>query len=506
MSYLRKIVYCVAALMLAAVALSASAGGPGNNKAITLDNVSGQPAVLGATLQPGTYNIQLLLINSGQSGNASSAEIDFTNAPGFTVNSATLAGSKGPVIGVAGAQTPGNFKGFQFTYTLPNKSSVVVTLNVTVAAGSTCGAPQVVWQPYAWTGGVGTPSTSFPSPALGTYTTNLAGAPNCMLSFVSTSEPADAFVGAACAPLTCLITTAPFNSFGAPVQVKATQNGSPVSGVSVTIGNTGTCSIASSGTTDNTGTASLTSISSTSAGTGCQLTASASGFTSATSSVFTVVALPGILACLPAAGSTSGGLGSILAAQYGTPPVYQIPGVGAPDYGLIRGENRDATCTYKVPFTFTVDGSTNTALFTEDSLGQQTSVEYIIRWAPVNVDSDGWSERQPCVAWGMETPTGPNPLDPVLCGGDYVPALACLADDVNAPGDGTGEVMPYIPSVAPFTSFSATDHPQYMPLDSLGHPQRAKVCVSQQGWTATNGQVQYWTKIIDQADSGIRLP
>jgi hypothetical protein len=491
---MRKLLCFLFAGVLAAFALSANAAGGNPNKSISLSNVSGQPNVIGATLAPGTYNIFLQLNNDGQSGNASSAELDFTSTPQLTVNNGTISGGKGPVAGaLMNGQTGAGFKGIQFTFTLPNKSSAIITLNVTVTAGATCGGTQIVWQPYAWTGGTGTPSTSFSFPPTGTYTSNLQGAPACTLSFANglgnATQPADAFVGSG-------ITTAAFNSAGAPVQVLATQNGNPVSGVSVTIGDIGACTVSGSATTGASGTASL-SIASSTAGTNCQLTATANGFNGATSNAFNVVVAQGTLGCSPAPTSTFGGLGQYLVSN-------TFPPVGAPDWGLLRGFNRDGTqgnsCTL-VPFTFTLNGN-NSALFTEDSLGQPTSVEYLIRWTPVDVDDDGWSAKQPCTAWGMTNPDPGN--DPTVCGGDYVPALACLADDVNAPGDGTGEVMPFIPDVAPYQGNS---HSQYRPfLADNVTKQRAKVCVSQQGWTATNGQVQYWTKLIDQADAGIRLP
>jgi hypothetical protein len=476
---------CLIAVLLAAFAVSANAA-----KTITLTNstTGSQPAFLGATLATGTVYVQL---NNTGNSNASSLELDWSDTPQFTVNSATINTSKGPVtVAPAAGQTPGGYKGVVFTFTLPQKSSVVIALNVTVGAGATCGASQITWQPYAWTGGVGTPSTSFSQPALGTYKSNLPGAPNCTLTF--TTQPADAFVSS-------IITTVPFNSFGAPVKVLALQGASPVSSVSVSIGSTGgACSISGSATTGADGTAALTSISSSAAGMDCQLTATATGFTSEPSNAFDVEAPLSTLDCAPANGSTFGGLASLfISPTSSTIP----PAAPTADWGLLRGINRDNTCTFKIPFTFTFDGP-NSALFTEDSLGQQTSVEYIIRWAPVDVDGDKWSAKQPCVSWGV---TDHSPLvyqvdGDGVCVGDYVPALACLADDANAPGDGAGEVMPLIPTAYPFNDAVESGYSQYQPNV------RAKVCVSQQGWTSYNGQVQYWHKLIDQSDTGIRLP
>jgi hypothetical protein len=501
MSYIRKWLCFVLAAWFAAFALSANAGGTGTNKAITLSDATGQPPTLGVTLTPGTYDIFLQLNNVGQSGNASSAELDFTSTPQLTVNSGTISGGKGAVAGtLMGGQTPGGFKGIQFTFTLPNKSSAVITLNVTVTVGSTCGAPQIVWQPYAWTGGTGSPSTSFSFPPTGTYTSNLQGAPLCALSFAdkngNPTQPADAFVGS-------VITTAPFNSTGPAVQVLATQNGQPVTtGVSVSIGDIGACSVSGSFKTDGTGTATLTSISSSAPG-ACQLTASATGFAGATSTAFNVDQPDGTLSCVNGT------------PHKGNLDPNAVPGPGVADWGLARGLNRDGTCGPDVPFTFSVDGNTNTASFIEDSLGQPTSIEYVIRWSPVAVDTDGWSAFQPCVQYG------PAAHDPPLfqtdnngvCFGDYVPVVACLANDVNGPGDLT-QVMPPVPNAYPFndpTKEPPGTYPQYQP-STVANPNYAKVCVSQQGWTSSiNGQgvslgVQYWHKFIDQTDTRIAGP
>jgi hypothetical protein len=479
MNGMRKLFYFSTAILLAMFALSANAA-----KTITLTNSStaGQPAFLGVTLATGTVYVQLN--NTGTSGNASSLELDWTNTPQFTVNSGTINTSKGTATGtLITGQTPGGYKGIQFTFTLPQKSSIVIALNVTVNAGATCGAQQVTWQPYAWTGGVGTPSSSFSSPSLGTYTSKLPGAPDCSLSFFN--QPADAFVSS-------VITTVPFNSTAAPVKVQAMQGGStPVSGVSVSMGSTGgSCSISGSATTDGTGTATLTSISSSAAGDDCQLTATAAGFTSATSNAFDVVQQQGILSCNPT--DPNNAKGNL------NPDA--VPPLGAPDWGLKRGLNTDATCGADVPFTLVVDGNTNTAHFTEDSLGQPTSVEYIIRWATVPVDGDKWSAKQPCVSWGV-----PNPVygedGAGVCVGDYVPAVACVSNNVS----GGTAVMPFIPNAYPFNDQAkepAASYPQYQ----VGI--QAKVCIAQQGWTSDSSLpgVQYWHKFIDQADTGIRLP
>jgi hypothetical protein len=466
---------CLIAVLLAAFAVSANAA-----KTITLTNstTAGQAPFLGVTLTTGTVYVQL---NNTGNSNASSLELDWTNTPQFTVNSATINTSKGVLAGtlITGQTTPGSYKGVVFTFTLPQKSAVVIALNVTVNAGTTCGSPQITWQPYAWTGGVGTPSSSFSAPPLGAYTSNLPGAANCSLSFLN--QPMDAFVGS-------VITTAPFNSTAAPVKVQAMQGSTAVSGVSVSIGSTGgSCSISGSATTDSGGNATLTSISSSAAGADCQLTAAAAGFTSATSNAFDVVQQQGTLSCDP--NDPNNAAGNL------NPDA--IPPLGDPDWGLKRGLNTDNTCGANVPFTLTVNGDDNSAHFLEDSLGQPTSVEYIIRWKTVPVDSDKWSAKQPCVSWGIPDPVYGEDANGI-CVGDYVPALACVSNNVS----GGTAVMPAIPNTYPFNDVVEGSYPQYQPTTP------AKVCIAQQGWTSDGSVpgVQYWHKFIDQADTGIRLP
>jgi hypothetical protein len=102
------------------------------------------------------------------------------------------------------------------------------------------------------------------------------------------------------------------------------------------------------------------------------------------------------------------------------------------------------------------------------------------------------------IAWGTFSGTPNFPAD-------YVPALACLDDDVN----GT-TVMPTIPNVAPFNdgTYPAATYPQYQ----VG--QTAQMCVSNAGWTAVKDPagfpagfyVQPWFKIIDRSDGYVRLP
>ena len=75
----------------------------------------------------------------------------------------------------------------------------------------------------------------------------------------------------------------------------------------------------------------------------------------------------------------------------------------------------------------------------------------------------------------------------------FIPALACLSDDLNNP---TG-IMPIMPPVAPFTA---------PPYNADGTTVKAKMCIAEHGWALVNGQIQYWDRVIDQGDGFVGLP
>jgi hypothetical protein len=485
MNYLRKILYGVAALLLASVALSAAA-----NKTFII----AVPAAVTAT----TTSVDVTVTITGNS-NGSSFEIDWLSNPNFTVTGGVIKGTNQPGTLVNPGQTGAGYKGIQFTFTSPIKTSVTATLSVTVTPA--CTTAPVTWNAFAWTGGVGTPSSSFTLQG-GPYSTTLPALAHCTLSF--TQQPRDAFIG-------YTITSVPFNSGGLPpVTVQATSDSGPVAGVSVSVTATAACVIGGAAvTTDASGNATF-ALSSGAAATyppqpptlanpGCMLTATApGGFASATSASpgFTVVLKNGILSCVSGDLNNPNTAGDLN-------PLSPTPPTGNPDWGLVRGLNTHGDCGANVPYAFNLDQANNAASFTEDSLGQTTSVEYVILWPLVPIDSDGWAGKQPCVSWGTGTANPTFTSDPVYgCKGDFEPALLCLSGDVGA-GDA---VMPTIPNSAPYTLAGTEPQYQYGIDPATGQLRKAKVCVAQHGSTAANGQVQYWTKVIDQADAGIRLP
>jgi len=483
MNGMRKFVFFMTAIMLAAFALPATSAT--NTKSISLSVAPG-------TLTTTTTTITATITNTGNS-NANSFEIDWSTSPQFTVLSGKV--GSGPLV----FPTPPGLKGpaysrLIFTQQVPTKTSVTITLNVTVT--SACAASSIDWWAYAWTGAPGPASQSF-TLAPGPYTTSLPVATNCTLGFVT--PPTDAFIG-------YTITGTPFNSMASnKVKVLLTQDGGVPPPTIVSLNSTpstSACSISGTATTDASGYATFTTLMSSAGASfqGCQLTASAPGYSpSAISAAFNILLKLGDLSCASTGAADAPLVGDLDPRSTGA-------FTGNADSGLVRGLNSDdASCGPKVPYAFNYDSDNKAVTLIEDSLSQHPSVEYIILWPPVAIDSDGWAGKQPCVSWGVTNPQFFS--DPVYgCNGvgsdntpsDYVPALFCLSNNVDA----GAAVMPDIPNVAPYAGNS---HLQFQPT-SLVPGNKAKVCVAQQGMTSANGQVQYWTKFIDQSDTGIRLP
>jgi hypothetical protein len=169
------------------------------------------------------------------------------------------------------------------------------------------------------------------------------------------------------------------------------------------------------------------------------------------------------------------------------------------DYGIRRGPNIpggsdcayvDVSMKFPNPWTshFTYDKQAGT---------QKGNFKYMIVWGEVAVDAaSAWTDKRPKVAW-VEDTSG-NPV--------YVPALACIDDDLSL---GSG-LMPVLPSVFPFTAAGlGGTYSDYL----ADGTKKAKMCVAQHGWRSMNIDtdpnspnynklvIQYWTKIVDQGDS-----
>jgi len=419
-----------------------------------------------ASVNSPSYTITATFKNTSASANLNSAQV--TAPTGITISGGTASNGgsvsvSGQVVSVQGgsAVAPG--------------ASLVLTLTATTAPSCT-GAAAASWSnAHAYSG----PSLGGTELILQTspYPTTSVNASSCTLSFVS--------------PPSGVAQNTPF---ALTVHV-AGGTGSP----SVTIAATGTGCPALSGTlTQNAPVGSDTAFSGLSFnGTGsCTVTASATNYNNSQAILTSFKVLAGTLAC-------DGGTG--FSVPQTTPPLDPAPGNAFPPtdgqtgWALIRGWNTGGVgdCGPDIPYTFTLDTTTRTAIFTEESLGQHPSVEYIILWGAVSASGDPFGGKQPCVSWGVADPQFPATPDQYGCGLDYVPGLACLTDDLDI----GNAAMPTIPDVAPFTGNS---HSQYLPN------QKAKVCIAQHGFTsgtgAAVGSIVYWTKVIDQSDTGIRLP
>jgi len=442
----------------------------------------------------GGGSVSLSFNNTSPAGGGSIASLSITAPTNFTITggSATNGGTvtpSGSTVTVTGGSA-----------VAPGSS---VTLNLTVTTPNCNGANAALWSAaQVSTGATPNAATQFTGPTNGYPSTGITALP-CSATFVD--QPATTFVGSA-------ISDTAYNNPNnnqpvrapKPVSVNLVINGSAaVDGTVVTLSvDSGTCGISNFTASTSGGLAKFNSLSGAAAGTECTLGASGGGVSStADSSSFDLVGPAGTLACdgSPASQASSTPTTPPLDPRSKVPP----PSDGQTGWALVRGLDTGGGCGgVLIPYTFSCNDATRTCQFNEDSLGQHPSIEYVILWPKIAVGSDPTADKQPCVAWGVSDPD-PGSVAGV-CGGDYVPGLGCNTDNV----DGGATVMPDIPNLPPFSDFTGSDHPQYQP------GQKAKVCIAQHGFTSGTsdangnavGYLIYWTKVIDQSDTGIRLP
>ena len=342
---------------------------------------------------------------------------------------------------------------------VPYNGSVTVTIPATFPPS--CGAStDYAWNTQAF-GGLIVSNEVFALDATNSNVKTTVGASTCTISFAT--QPTDTLSN-------LLITSAPFNSGGPLVQAKLMVDTSPApNGIAVSLASACPISAGSASTAGGNGIAAFGTLTS-GAGTDCQLTATSTGFTPATSNKFNIIAQQGpALGCTPGStGNAAGGLN-----------VNDTSFIGSPDYGLIRVDNVTGPCS-GLPWAFTLDTTNHTTKFLTDKNGQVALVEYVVLWMPAPIPPDGWPQTRPYVSWGVTNPVFPD---------DYIPALACMEDDVTL---GFAAVMPTIPSVSPYAGNS---HPQFLPN------QPAQMCIAQQGWSIPGtGIIQQWVKVIDGSD------
>jgi hypothetical protein len=378
-------------------------------------------------------------------------------------------------------------KAIQFTNISPGvKDSVTVNLNVTTT-NATCSASTVQWFAHAWTGSPSNPSQTFTLTPLPQNTTINAG--SCTLGFIA--QPTSATVDTN-------ITSVPYNTGGAAVKVGLfsgntldTTFAGPLSiAIKPNTGTTGAVLTAGAATFAG-GVATFPSLSINTVGPNYKLTAT-SGSRTVDSNAFWITAVNGTLGCDESNNYASSG---------GLDPNDEVPASLDPGWGLRRGPNWDGPtppCVL-VGYIVTLDQTNNIlSLIWDKTTGQKAAFKYVVVWPKVKVDGGataGWTQKRPNVSWGTTN-------TPVAGTNDYVPALACVGDDLTFGQN----LLPIIPNVPPF---DAASNPQAQYL--YDGTNTAKMCVAQQGFASdgkvgTDIYVIYWDKIVDEADGWVGLP
>ncbi len=426
------------------------------------------------------------------SGNSQINSLTVTAPAGFTITGATS------TLGTVNVNATGTQASMSNMTGIPPGASGVVNLKVTVPNSPGCN--QNAWATAAYTGNAfgGTAFTLQTASPYQPYTNNATG---CTVGFVV--QPAAASVNATITgvasnpnptpadPVTVGVCTSACNGnnyatwYNGPVSLAIT-GGTPTSGGPGTL---------SGGAANASGGVATFAPSINTAGMNYQLTASAAG-SNATSNPFNIFA-GGQIGCSTSNDyDSSNGKNNFL-----LDPFAGTEYVGTPGWGLRRGANKNGAGCVLVDYTMGVSNGVASLLW-DKTTGQQATFEYLVLWSPVTVDisgdsGTGWSQSRPQVSWGITNPNFPA---------DYIPALACVSD----PADLTtltpaqlAALLPTIPNAPPYNNplqYPPGTYPQYQP------GQTAMMCISQQGHTSVgldingNIQVQYWDKVIDEAD------
>jgi hypothetical protein len=208
----------------------------------------------------------------------------------------------------------------------------------------------------------------------------------------------------------------------------------------------------------------------------------------------------------------------------------QVTYSGGADQGkwsLIRGNNYNTNSCVVVPYTFEVDYTSpvqvSKFIIPDVSVtGQAVAAMYTVVWGRFDANAkldNMFAAKRPNMSWGIA-----NPVVGTL---DYVPALPCVLDPNSPDFSGTGKLFPN-----GFVSVSTTDLDRLLPVIPDAYPyntlasdprrsqfatgKKARMCVTQQGWTAVGTDFpgdplnvslplspimfQQWTTVIDQAD------
>jgi uncharacterized repeat protein (TIGR02543 family) len=140
-----------------------------------------------------------------------------------------------------------------------------------------------------------------------------------------------------------------------------------------------------------------------------------------------------------------------------------------------------AGCPATVNYTLTTGTDPSDLLFTTNLLIDKLNLpsggnfKYVIVLDPRPIPP--WPDLRPRVQWN--TVGAP----------EYIDGLVCLSDDMSL---ADALVMPTIPAGIATGNY---------PVGTL-----AKMCIAQVGWTPVAGGLQYWVKVIDRSDGGVKFP
>ena len=524
MNCMRKLLSFLMAMTIAAFA-SPGIAAPGSPEKIF--SITGLPT----TATPGSITFDVTFRNETPSGNSTINSLRLIAPPGWILSapsaiaggsvqggSPTLEGGGAAVsfVNMPGIKTGGKTWKMRVTVAVPGSASC-----------------SNLWSAQAFTGN-----------ALGGDSFRLTNSPSSLTTSVDsgtgqatafTTQPTNTTVGSTIPVSVALTTACGTGPAGAVVTIAASNNCTVASG----------CLSGNTATTDGNGIANfsdLTPLAINTPGT-YTLTASTPGFSSATSSAFTVYA--GEIFC-------DDPLETLLANPNGL--LDGEPGYAAGKRGKYNKDGSEP-CV-KVNYTFANDILTNDQVHLSWDVDVQpyAAFTYTMFWKLRPVDPDGWSVLRPDVAWD---PDGNG--EPI-----FVPGLACMSPNLPAPygtlasaggitatatsiSVNTTALLPAVQfpivigtermqvtavsgAASPFTltvargqggttasshAFGARVMSTPLPIDpessSLYFGKQARVCVVEHGFTAAGTDadgkalVGYFTTVIDVGDGWVRI-
>ena len=388
MRVIRATIWWLGALLFAAFALPGYAASPQK-----IFSISMAPQVLSG----GSVSLQATIKNESPNGNSTINSLTIALPSGYTIDSTVTPTTNwiGQITTTAASISMSNLT------PLKPQVSFVLTFQA-IAPSATSGCQQSTWNAQAWTGSSFAGDTFaqlFPPNTTAQPYTSVASSESLAFS----QQPSNVVEGSAISPA---------------VAVSLSTSCGPVDGT-VTL-SAGSCTVASGCLSGNTSTSSHGSASFSILKIGTPgtytLTASSPGFSTVASLPFTVFA--GTLACSPSTNPPS---------TFESVPT----GVGKTDPGYAAGYrgmyNKNGDGCVVVPYTFTntILNDDTVQLAWDTVLQPYATFVYTMNWRLRSVDSTGWSEVRPYVAWESDKYTISGPV--------YVPGLACLSASLPAP-------------------------------------------------------------------------